>query len=1124
MPPRNQFNDTSDDEMNHSYTNSFEMEHVPRTYRSNRQSNFNNYEPTDGFPQDDTRLANANANANANTNTLNTTYDYNRNNSSTSNINPFAINDDSSSVNVLSPFNQNNDSRLNYATSQERLQPSPAASPAHSPVRYRDNNISGVDMTSGHNNPPESYIHQQQHQQQQQQQHQALRIPQLDHDDDMDSDRSSRDNPFGGYKFNDNDNDSDSYKFVPFPELNASYYPINTYKKIYDPFEDDRNYTDDDFSDDQRSKEGIPEQYAGGAQSVAPTDSVPMDDSVTQVLPNGNDSLPPIPGFLMPGQDYAMPPQQLPPLGEPLPHLTTPVAATSKNRHRRDSSDASSTGSGSTATTTTEDETDDDEESRSLRKRKVKLVNGNLVLDCPVSEILLQKYRTQLGDRDREFNFMRFQACTSEPSTFKQKNFSLRQLFFVEPRETEILIVITMYNESDVLLARTLRGVYKNIRYLCKQQNSSVWGDQAWKKIVVCIVSDGRRKINEKAKALLSTLGVFQEGFAKNKIKDDPVVSHIYEYTTKLCVSSIEGDVVELKGGEDVIPMQLVFCLKEKNQQKINSHSWAFEAFADILQPNVVVLLDVGTEPTAKSIHRLWQAFKDPRVAGACGEIKASLGNGKLLLNPLVAAQNFEYKISNILDKPMESVFGFVTVLPGAFSAYRFEALKGAPLDRYLKGEDLKKSNDGGIFNANMYLAEDRILCFELVAKRGHKYLLKYVNTAQAATDVPEELHDFISQRRRWLNGSFFAAIYSVFHFYRVWNTSHSLGRKILLHIEFLYQFLNLLVSWFSLGSYFLVFRILTVYLAEPDANFAPGNVLSVAFLWLYLASLVTTFVLAFGNKPKGTKKFYIVIVTFFAVLMVYMIFAAIYMAVKAIEDIYNEHKNDFTFSIIFTEARFRDLIVATSSTYLLYFIGSFMFLEPYHMFTSFIQYLLLSPAYINVLNIYAFCNIHDISWGTKGVSAATDLGIAKSAHDNDNELELLIPITRKQINTAYNKLYEKFTEKTVHTVTTISEEEKDTFYFALVRSMTVLTWMASNFIIVALVTETGGLYQFTPDDISGTTYLPNKRTTVFLTIILWLVAFMALFRFVGAVFYLIGRFLDFFRFKRRSRRSGVYV
>lgn len=28
-----------------------------------------------------------------------------------------------------------------------------------------------------------------------------------------------------------------------------------------------------------------------------------------------------------------------------------------------------------------------------------------------------------------------------------------------------------------------------------------------------------------------------------------------------------------------------------------------------------------------------------------------------------VAAQNFEYKMSNILDKPLESVFGYITVL-----------------------------------------------------------------------------------------------------------------------------------------------------------------------------------------------------------------------------------------------------------------------------------------------------------------------------------------------------------------------------------------------------------------------------------------------------------------------------
>lgn len=158
---------------------------------------------------------------------------------------------------------------------------------------------------------------------------------------------------------------------------------------------------------------------------------------------------------------------------------------------------------------------------------------------------------------------------------------------------------------------------------------------------------------------------------------------------------------------------------------------------------------------------------------------------GRKLLNPLVAAQNFEYKMSNILgelihtltvlcfyplptDKPLESSFGYVSVLPGAFSAYRFRAILGRPLEQYFHGDHSLADRLGpkgihgmNIFTKNMFLAEDRILCFELAAKAGDRWTLTYVKPSKAETDVPESAAELIGQRRRWLNGSFAASVVS---------------------------------------------------------------------------------------------------------------------------------------------------------------------------------------------------------------------------------------------------------------------------------------------------------------------------------------------------------------------------
>lgn len=161
--------------------------------------------------------------------------------------------------------------------------------------------------------------------------------------------------------------------------------------------------------------------------------------------------------------------------------------------------------------------------------------------------------------------------------------------------------------------------------------------------------------------------------------------------------------------------------------------------------------------------------------------------------------------MSNILDKPLESVFGFISVLPGAFSAYRYIALQNdpageGPLEKYFKGEKMH-GGDAGIFTANMYLAEDRILCFELVAKRKAAWVLQYVKSSNAETDVPDTMAELILQRRRWLNGSFFAAVYALVHMFDIWRSNHSLMRKLMFHVEFFYQTVSMIFSWFGIVS-----------------------------------------------------------------------------------------------------------------------------------------------------------------------------------------------------------------------------------------------------------------------------------------------------------------------------------
>jgi hypothetical protein len=82
--------------------------------------------------------------------------------------------------------------------------------------------------------------------------------------------------------------------------------------------------------------------------------------------------------------------------------------------------------------------------------RQVELQQGNLVLDVQVPTHIIG------SEKSEEMTKMRYTAATCDPDNFMSSKYSLRPYLY--GRKTEIFVVMTMYNEDDVLFLRTMNA------------------------------------------------------------------------------------------------------------------------------------------------------------------------------------------------------------------------------------------------------------------------------------------------------------------------------------------------------------------------------------------------------------------------------------------------------------------------------------------------------------------------------------------------------------------------------------------------------------------------------------------------------------------------------------------
>lgn len=235
-----------------------------------------------------------------------------------------------------------------------------------------------------------------------------------------------------------------------------------------------------------------------------------------------------------------------------------------------------------------------------------------------------------------------------------------------------------------------------------------------------------------------------------------------------------------------------------------------------------------------------------------------------------------------------------------------------------------------------------------------------------------------------------------------------------------------------------------------------------------------------------------------------YLLFAAIYIAVIAIiEDVNNGRP--FSIDELFSNPVFYTLIVSVMSTWGIWLVASLIMFDPWHMLTSFVQYMLLTPTYINILNVYAFCNTHDISWGTKGDDKAETLPDV-STKDGSGKTDMP---DESDLNSQYERELAAFATKPVvekKPPTDAQRAEAHMDYYRGVRSIVVLIWMITNFALAAVVLSAAGMSRIEPENPSDDAADPNGRANIYMTVVLWSVAGLSAFKFLGAVWFLIVR------------------
>ena len=168
-----------------------------------------------------------------------------------------------------------------------------------------------------------------------------------------------------------------------------------------------------------------------------------------------------------------------------------------------------------------------------------------------------------------------------------------------------------------------------------------------------------------------------------------------------------------------------------------------------------------------------------------------------------------------------------------------------------------------------------------------------------------------------------------------------------------IYYGFNVIFTWILVGAFYLIFAVITRYAftdkEDHETLWSIGNIVTN----VYIVMLAIVFILSLGVKPSYSEKMYHTASAIFAV----------YMTVAFIFICYYSVSSDDDAVLLFLFALVMGVFAMASALYCCII----------DIVKGYIQFIMMTPTYVNIFIIYAICNIHDVTWGSRADTLTAD-------------------------------------------------------------------------------------------------------------------------------------------------------